>query len=410
VTLSASQFGQGHGSRRRRFLAEDRTGTAVSTGLMPAPQATTFTPPARKSAHYGEATFLGKQPGLIDLVPTRLWVLALLFMASLAAIAGLEVLYSWTLADGLAERGTDLKSALLPLLDLGAAGSLAAWFSSLVLLAASVAAVLVYTVRRHRMDDYRGRYRIWLWGAICWFVLATAAATNLQDALREAMGILAGTPLMGDGTIWWIMPAFFMVGAVGLRLAVDMWPCRSSIASLAAAGLSYLAAVAIRLGWVAPGDAAAGLMSCVGAAMLGHVLMLLAMGLHARHVLLDAKGLLPRREEKARKPAEPNKRQEKAVARVRKTDLEVEESEEEPAEEIDPAPVAARALNSTPARPATPAAAPAARPATLAAAAPAASAESSGHDKLSKAERRALRDRLMKERLDRERKKAGNWK
>ena len=41
-------------------------------------------------------------------------------------------------------------------LEFGTKGSLAGWFSSLVLLAASLVAVVVYTVRRHRMDDYHG--------------------------------------------------------------------------------------------------------------------------------------------------------------------------------------------------------------------------------------------------------------
>ena len=83
-------------------------------------------------------------------------------------------------------RGTPARPGVAAF-DLGGKGSLAAWFSSLMLLAASLVAVLVYTVRRHRMDDYRGRYRVWLWAALCWFLMATDAAASLHEGFRDLM-------------------------------------------------------------------------------------------------------------------------------------------------------------------------------------------------------------------------------
>ena len=184
--------------------------------------------------------------------------------------------------------------------DLGGKGSLAAWFSSLLLLAASLVAVLVYSVRRHQVDDYRGRYRVWLWAALCWFLMASDAAASLHEGFRDLVTLLTGTALLGDGSIWWVIGYALLLGAIGVRLLLDMWPCRLSTAALLAAGGAYAAAVPLRLGWLSVEDPVRRVMVLQGAVMGGHLLLLLAMGLHLRYVLADARGLLPPRREEGR--------------------------------------------------------------------------------------------------------------
>ena len=54
-------------------------------------------------------------------------------------------------------------------------------------------AVLIYTLRRHRLDDYGGRYRLWLWAAACWFVMSMDEACTLHEGfklrfLRDVLG------------------------------------------------------------------------------------------------------------------------------------------------------------------------------------------------------------------------------
>ena len=120
---------------------------------------------------------------------------------------------------------------------------------------------------------------------------------------------VTGTPLVGDGWIWWLLPYFFLVGAVGSRLAVDMWPARLSLSAFAAAAVCCAVGVMNRAGWLCD-DATRQVMVEAGAKMTGVVLLLLAMTLHARYVLMDAEGLLPRREPKPKKepadePSEP---------------------------------------------------------------------------------------------------------
>jgi hypothetical protein len=235
---------------------------------------------------------MDEQLRLTDLVPKRLGVILLLFVAGLLVVAGLEALYSWM--PDLAARTTDGRVAAF---DLDSEGSLGAWFSSITLLLASVVAVLVYTVRRYRKDDYQGHYRVWLWAALCWFLLSVDESASLHEGFKEMMTLVTGTRLLGDGSMWWVIAYFFLLGGVGARLVIDMRRCRLSTASMVMVAASYASAVVAQLGWILPDGGAKGVMLEEGAEMVGNLFLLLAMVLHARYVILDAEGLLPQPEE-----------------------------------------------------------------------------------------------------------------
>jgi hypothetical protein len=242
----------------------------------------------RKSENYGDAEFLDRQPRLIDLVPTNLAVFLIMFLIGVAAIAGLEILYAWM--PKLAGLTTDGRVATF---DLDGEGSLAVWFSSMTLSMAGMVAILVFTIRRHKKDDYQGVYRIWLWAAACWFLLSVDETASLHEGFKEMMTAVTGTRVLGDGSIWWVTAYVFLLGAVGTRLLIDMRHCRLSLAAMIATAVCYEVAIMAQLGWVLPESGAKGVMLEEGAEMLGNLFLLLAMGLHARFVILDAEGLLP---------------------------------------------------------------------------------------------------------------------
>jgi hypothetical protein len=349
------------------------------------------------------------------------------------AIAGLAALAVWT-------------PVLLPKLegrivtvDLAAQGSLANWFSSLVLLSAAVAALEVYAVRRHKVDDYHGRYRIWLWAAACCFLMASDAATGGHEAARQIAVSTAGTRVIGDGSIWWVVPAVLLFTAVGSRLLMDMWPCRLSVTALAAAAIAFVVALAVSLGWLAPQSATHRLLVGHGTLLGGHWLLLSAFVLHARYVILDAEGRLHRRTAKAvrerRKKPQPSAVENRASAanqdkpKEQRTDGGAEQGQgphdpwvtvASPAGTASPvlkrvvpptaAPsstdrgTAAAAGQQAGASGASATAPPASKPV---AAAPATSG--SAAEKLSKADRKALRQRLLDQRLQREQHKTSAW-
>ncbi len=387
---ASSSFRRGglRDDRRRRLLADDLSdgNDASPCRVWPEDDAE-----QRKSGSYGNAEFLEHQWQLLDLVPRRLLVLTLLLLTGAAIIVGLEAAYACMI------KGATAGAAVAAALDIGAKGSLACWFSSLLLLAASVAALLVYTVRRHRTDDYQGRYRVWLWAAGCWFLLATDQAASLREGFRDLMIGCTGTPLFRtplfrDGTLWWVVVYVLVFIAIGLRLLLDMRPSRLSIGALTAAIVAYGLALACHLGWRPIGTATGEVMFHTGAEMAGHLLLLAAMGLHARYVILDAQGLVSHRE--------PRKK-------AAKQDSEPKDAEEE-VKVISAAGNRWRAIDPPHAAPQPtyqrPASQPAAKP--MAAPAPAsASVPSPVNRKLTKGERKALKERLLRERQEREKQK-----
>jgi hypothetical protein len=239
---------------------------------------------------------MDEQSRLTDLVPTRLPAFLIPLVLGTAVIAGLEALYAWM--PQLARFATDGRVAAF---DLDGEGSLAVWFSSMTLAAAGLVAIVVYTVRRHKVDDYHGRYRIWLWAASCWLLMSLDETASLHEGFKEMMATVSGTRLFGDGSVWWVVPYFFLLGAVGTRLLVDMRCCWLSSATLVLAALCYASAVAAQLGLVLHDGGAREVMFEEGAELFGDLLLLMAMGLHARHVILDAQGLLSSSRPRARR-------------------------------------------------------------------------------------------------------------
>ncbi|MGA2035051.1 MAG: hypothetical protein ABSG68_22610, partial [Thermoguttaceae bacterium] len=238
-----SQSGRDRDGRRRRLLADPSTspGSAISA----ASATRTQIPAAHKSEHYGDAAFLHDLPRLDDLVPGSLLGFALLFMVGITIAVALEALHAW-MPDLLPPHAAGRASAVW----LGRSGTVGAWFSSLLLLAASIYALLVFAIRRHRTDDYHGRYRIWLWAALCWFAMAGGATLNLHDNVADFMSAVTGTRLVGDGSIWWAVPGLLVLGAITSRLVVDMLPARLSVAALVLAAGGYVATIVLAAHWL----------------------------------------------------------------------------------------------------------------------------------------------------------------
>jgi hypothetical protein len=364
--------------RRRRLLTDDLSdpdeGTTVRVWRENAAA-------GQRSESYGNAEFLERQWRLLDLIPRRLSVQMLILLAAVAVAAGLQAAYYWMVQRVAAGH------AAVAALDLASKGSLACWFSSLTLLAASAAALLIYNVRRHKADDYQGRYRVWRWAAVCWFFLATDQAASLREAFRDAMTGLSGTPILGDGSFWWVAVYVFAFGAVGSRLLVDMRPSRLSICALLAATVAYGLAATSWLGFSLVDGTPGELMFRVGSEMAGGVMLLAAMALHARYVILDAEGLLPHRESRTKdEPEEDDRDDLENEARILASNAQWRAVDQ-------PHPTPQPAYQ---------------RPAAVAPSTPAvvpASALPPVNRKLTKGERKALKERLLRERKDREK----NW-
>jgi hypothetical protein len=276
--------------RRRRVLM-DEIASPTSDDQQDAPTAASSAKgPVRA---YCPAVLNERQLRLTDLILVRPMLVAALLLLGLTGIATVEAIHIHAATLPL-KRGA---AQLLAALDATARGSLVAWYSSLLLLAATALALIVFAIRAHRVDDYRGRYRIWLWAAAALAWLSLDAATGLHDAIGLGLALAAGRPVLAESlpaacTVSWLALYGLVLGTLGIRLAIEVWPSLPSFAALLLAGLLYLVGGLMQLEMLPAATPLGQSVAETTVALLAHWALAAAVGLFARHVYLDATGRL----------------------------------------------------------------------------------------------------------------------
>lgn len=227
---------------------------------------------------YGQSAHRSQQPSVTNLIPKRRFTWAVLLTMGLSLIAAVEAGYGWVYV-----LNPNLPS--WPMLNPQAPGSLASWLSSLLLLVGATSCLLTYLIRRHRIDDYRGGYRYWLWAAAA-FVLGSI---NSSVAIHEILGEVFDFSAQLSGLGVWLL-----IGSVLLfLLAPEALNSRLTVVASLTSFLAYGFAVAVSLGMIWSPEQPLAILLGSSAAMCGHLGLVTATGLYVRFVYLDAHGLLP---------------------------------------------------------------------------------------------------------------------
>jgi len=241
---------------------------------------------------YHEAVLSQRQPKVTDLLPVRpLWVVVLL-LSGLTGIAAIEAVHVHVVSLPAIEG-----AELLQPLKADSRGSLAAWYSSAMLAGAAGLAVVVFSIRAHRIDDYRGRYRIWLWTAAALTWLSIDAATGVHNSIGLGLTLVAGqkvvtTSVIAASALTWIAVYGLIFGTLGLRLVFELWNSRLGLSALLVAAFLYCDSALLNLEIIqAPANLIDGTLESASI-LLAHFSLLCAVGFYARHVLLDASGRL----------------------------------------------------------------------------------------------------------------------
>jgi hypothetical protein len=305
---SSMQFPQAN-QRRRRVLADDLSAgdDAASRTAVPPPSRS-----HRRIDGYAPGAKPEQQRRVIDLVPGSHLAFGLWFAAGLTVIAALAAGHVWLSA--IASR---LSAEAAASLELGAGGSLSGWVASLWLGLAGATCALIYSIRRHKLDDYRGRYRWWLFGSIAWFVMSVDATCGIHQLFAATMIRLTGCTGPGGGVTWWLGFWGLVVCALSVRLAWEMRVCRPAMTAYLSAIVFWTCGIVIQLTGVRLGAASNALPAEV-AKLLGHLSLLLGVSMYARHVILHAQGLLPSRK---RRPNANKEKQATAAPSKTRTDL-----------------------------------------------------------------------------------------
>jgi hypothetical protein len=170
--------------------------------------------------------------------------------------------------------------------------SVQVWLAELLLLAAAVVAGSVRLMRRHRRDDYKGRFRAWGW--LAWLLAAAAWAgmVPLGPLVGSFMSDATGITLGPNGIGWWVAAAALAFAVVlpwavlplRERGATLAWTLLAMVAWSAAAAMPWAAAA----GWF--GGDARGMVLAQAAWVAGSGLVLIAMLAAARSVIREVRG------------------------------------------------------------------------------------------------------------------------
>jgi len=235
-------------------------------------------------------------------LPHSKWAISLALLAGLLAGAGAGFAFQ------MRERWERSLGIGLSWLDLHQSASAVTWMYTISLWLCVGWSALLYQLRRHRIDDYRARYRVWIWLAIAWGVASFDMVAGVSKTGHAALTKLMFQP----GASTWFTPHVMYAIVVlpfGVRLAREVWECRAARITLGLATLCYGAALV-------PGLYERGLQRGFPSSILGILAVLPLWGnwfvwttcaVYSRQVRLEMEGESRKRSEsRGQESAEPD--------------------------------------------------------------------------------------------------------
>jgi hypothetical protein len=254
--------------------------------------------PAADAPRYSDAASVENHPQITDFIPRRYSTIAALVAIGLSTTAALGAAQKF-LMQYLASSA--IRGAAIFSLD--GYGSLASWLSAVVLLVASAVSLIVRSIRRHRIDDFKGRYRVWMGAAIVCLVASANSVAGLHQILDEVLVAATGWTALRDGAIWWVVLAGLPVAWITLRAILDVRECRLAGALLIAAVACYAVSAVSYLGLAGVADLQTRSIAVGATLLMGHWFVLAAIVSYARFVVLDAQGLITVRRREVKRAA-----------------------------------------------------------------------------------------------------------
>ena len=218
---------------------------------------------------------------LSDLVPRRHVTYGLIFVAGVSIILCLGGLYA--VGFRLARLTTDGQVAAF---DLDHEGSIASWFSIALLFLCGLTTLLIRKLRCEA-GCTRSEQRAWLLVSSVWIWMSVDEGSSLHEAFKEVVVKITGSRIFGDGSIYWAVPYFVLLSAAGLFLLSKTQRDYASLLCILVAGLSYGLAAAGQLDLLLAGRPILETWLEETCEMLGNLLILLCLMLHARSVVRD---------------------------------------------------------------------------------------------------------------------------
>jgi hypothetical protein len=252
---------------------------------------------AEGAPRYGEAAGIEHHPQITDFLPRRYGTILLLALLGVLSTAA-AVAFDWFAPSWIARLG--LADVAAPAF--GAADGMAAWLSAVLFLLTALGCLVIRFLRRHRIDDIRGRYRVWLAAAAACLILSADSVAPLHSLFAAMATHVTQHGALRDHAAWWLAIAGLPLCWIAARTIVDAFESRLAAFGLVASFVCYtLSLVSYLTSW--PVASPAGEMAVTsGGRLLGTWMLLVGVVAYGRYVVLDVQGLIVKERRRPRRP------------------------------------------------------------------------------------------------------------
>ena len=205
--------------RRRRVLldastAEQSEGTRKNNSV-----SQTGELGGKKGAGYSQDVRQACGTRLVQLIPVRRRSFIALIVASIAITASLLTAHYLVYVNGwLPWYGHPLAVAL----DATHPQSIAAWLGSHLWLLCLGATILTFQLRRHKLDDYNGEYRLWFWLVFTCVIASIDSTTHITELFGHSLDRWSRANIGWSGQAVVLATLATLVGMLGLRLCTEL--------------------------------------------------------------------------------------------------------------------------------------------------------------------------------------------
>lgn len=205
--------------RRRVLLDASNTQTPEIATTRRSTSAISSEPGAKKSAGYSQDVRQTCGTRLVQLIPVRRRSFLALIAISLSTTACLMLVHYLVYVSGyLPWYGHPLVITL----DLTHPQSIGSWLGSHLWLLCLGATILTFQLRRYKLDDYNGEYRLWFWMVFTCMLASIDSTTHMSELFALGLDKWAKVNLGWSGKAVVAVTMTTLVGLLGLRLCSEL--------------------------------------------------------------------------------------------------------------------------------------------------------------------------------------------
>lgn len=164
-------------------------------------------------------------------------------------------------------------------------GRVAQWFSSFLLLLCAQLALLIWWTRSRSLEDFEGRYWLWIRTACIWIVFSGCVSIEAHSVALKTLLHIRPELSREWSNLCWMIPVATLGALLVKALVREMRGCRASRALLLLAFACQLSAAGLHLALEAVCSPSLRAILVQVGLLIGHVALFISMWLHARHVL-----------------------------------------------------------------------------------------------------------------------------